>query len=93
VDTQVAQVPKKFPNRYWLQLTVLTVMLQGCAGQMVYSTVSAVSMAVTGKGVPEHGASAATGADCSMLNWLFRDRDYPCELPREPDVTYNRNVF
>ena len=68
-------------------------MLQGCAGQMVYSTVSAVSWAVTGKGVPEHAASEATGADCSMLNWLLGDKAYPCELPREPNATYNRNVF
>jgi len=91
----VASLPKKFPKRYWLQLAVVTVCLQGCAvpvGQMVYNGVSAVSVVTTGKGLPEHGASAATGADCSIYNWLFRDKDYICE-EQDYSKTYNRNAF
>ena len=90
----MASLPKKFPKRYWLQLAVV-VCLQGCAvpvGQMVYNGVSAVSIAATGKGIPEHGASAATGADCSIYNYLFKDKDYICE-EQDYSKTYNRNAF
>jgi hypothetical protein len=94
----VASLPKILSQRYWLQLSlvIVAITLQGCAvpvGQVVYNGVSAVSIATTGKGVPELGASHATGADCSVLNYLFKDRDYVCEQPRETATTYNRNVF
>ena len=94
----MASLPKILSQRYWLQLSlaIAATALPACAvpvGQVVYTSVSAVSVVTTGKGVPELGASEATGADCSMFNYLFRDRDYPCELPREPATTYNRNVF
>lgn len=81
--------------KYWLWLSV-SLMLQGCAvpvGQTVYTGVSAVSMITTAKGVPEHAVGAVSGADCSALNYLVGDRDYVCELPRDPATTYNRNVF
>lgn len=91
----MASLPKILPHRYWLQLALVAV-LPGCAlpvGQVVYNGVSAVSIVTTGKGVPELGASHATGADCSILNYLFKDKDYVCEQPRETATTYNRNVF
>ena len=87
MDTKVATLPK-----YWLQLSI-ALMLQGCAGQIVYTGVSAASVVVTGRGVPEHAASQVSGADCSIGLWLRGDRDYACELPREPHDTYNKNVF
>jgi hypothetical protein len=95
VYPKVAQVPTAVPKRYWLQLTVVIACLQGCAvpvGQIAYNGVSAVSIAATGKGLPEHGASVATGADCSIYNYLFKDKDYICE-EQDYSRTYNRNAF
>ena len=59
---------------------------------MAYNGVSAVSIVTTGKGLPEHGASIATGADCSIYNRLFNNKDYICE-ESDPAKTYNRNAF
>ena len=91
----MASLPKILSQRFGLQLSII-VLLPGCAvpvGQIAYNGVSAVSVVTTGKGLPELGASATTGGDCSIYNYLFKDRDYVCEQPREPATTYNRNVF
>jgi hypothetical protein len=74
---------------------VFTVVLSGCAvpmGQMVYMGTNTVTSVVTQKSIPEHGVSATLGADCSIYNYVFDNKDYYCE---ETDVskTYNRNVF
>jgi hypothetical protein len=91
----VASLPKILSQRLWLELSLVAITLQGCAvpvGQMAYNGVSAVSVVSTGKGLPEHGASIATGADCSIYNYLFNNKDYICE-ESDPAKTYNRNVF
>ena len=91
----MASLPKILSQRFGLQLSII-VLLPGCAvpvGQMAYNGVTAVSVVSTGKGLPEHGASIATGADCSIYNYLFNNKDYVCEQPREPATTYNHNVF
>ena len=92
----MASLPKILSQRFGLQLSIVAITLEGCAvpvGQIAYNGVSAVSVVTTGKGLPELGASATTGGDCSIYNYLFKDRDYVCEQPREPATTYNRNVF
>jgi hypothetical protein len=75
---------------------ILTVTLTGCAApianmaNMAYNGVSAVSVVSTGKGLPELGASAVTNSDCSIYNYLVKNKDYLCEQ-RDPGTTYNRN--
>ena len=77
--------------------TLLTICLalSGCAAPMasvVYNSASVVSIATTNKSLAEHGASTVTSADCSMYNYLFKDRDYLCEQ-RDVSKTYNRTGF
>ena len=91
----MASLPKILSHRYWLELSLIVITLEGCAvpvGQMAYNGVTAVSVVSTGKGLPEHGASIATGADCSIYNYLFNNKDYVCE-ESDPAKTYNRNAF
>jgi hypothetical protein len=57
--------------------------LTGCAA---YNTVSVASMVTTGKGVPDHGVSLATGADCNLIKHLWTGK-YICEQ----SPIYNRN--
>ena len=66
-------------------------MLNACLGYHIYSGVNAITIASTGKGVADHGLSAATGNDCNALN-VAKDKYY-CEIPREPGTTYNRSAF
>jgi hypothetical protein len=71
--------------------TILVIMcLPGCA--IVYTGASTASLAVTGKSIPEHGASWATDSDCSTWNYVFKGNDYVCEQ-RDASRTYNRNTF
>ena len=77
-------------------ITVTTaIAISGCAAPMAsiaYNSASVVSIATTNKSLAEHGASTVTSADCSMYNYLFKDRDYLCEQ-RDPGTTYNRTGF
>jgi hypothetical protein len=71
----------------------MTLAISGCASPMAgiaYNSASAVSVATTNKSLAEHGASTVTQSDCSMLNYLFMNKDYLCEQ-RDPGTTYNRN--
>ena len=64
--------------------------LSGCAAQIAYSSASTVSMITTSKSLPELATSKITGADCSVYNWLFDNKDYLCEV-RDPAKTYTRS--
>jgi hypothetical protein len=57
--------------------------LTGCAA---YNTVSVASMVTTGKSIPDHGVSLATGADCNLIKHLWTGK-YICEQ----SPIYNRN--
>jgi len=67
---------------------ILAVNLSGCAA--IYTGATTVTLASTGKSIPEHGASIATNSDCSTWNYLFKDKDYLCEQ-RDIAKTYNRS--
>lgn len=66
-------------------------MLNACLGYHIYSGVNAVATGTTGKSLPDHSLSLASGNDCNMFN-VFKDKYY-CEVPRESGTTYNRNAF
>jgi hypothetical protein len=69
-------------------ILLLAVNLSGCAA--VYTGASTATLLTTGKSIPEHGASIATGSDCSTWNYLFNGKDYICEQ-RDIAKTYNRH--
>ena len=74
-------------------ILTVTLTLTGCAApiaNMAYNGVSAVSVVSTGKGLPELGASAVTNSDCSIYNYLVKNKDYLCEQ-YDAGKTYNRN--
>lgn len=66
-------------------------MLNACLGYHIYSGVNAVATGATGKSLPDHSLSLASGNDCNVFN-IFQDKYY-CEVPRESGTTYNRNAF
>jgi hypothetical protein len=74
----------------WTLLLVCLINLTGCAA---YTVATATSWGTTGKGMTDHGASLATGADCNASHIVMKNRDFYCEKPREPGTTYNRNAF
>jgi hypothetical protein len=69
---------------------ILAVNLSGCA--MVYTGASTASLIATGKSIPDHAATQATGADCSAVRVLTGEKDFYCEQ-RDVSKTYNRNKF
>ena len=71
----------------WAILFV-TVNLTGCAA--VYTGASTVSLVTTGKSIPDHAATATTGADCSSIKLITGEKDFYCEV-RDPAKTYNRS--
>jgi hypothetical protein len=66
----------------------ITINLTGCAA--VYTGASTVSLVTTGKSIPDHAATQATGADCSAIRVITGEKDFWCEQ-RDPAKTYNRN--
>lgn len=73
----------------WMVLLTVIVLSQGCAA---YTVASGTSWGATGKSLTDHGTSVVTGADCNSA-FVFKDRNYYCEVPRTPDTTYNRNAY
>ena len=73
----------------WLILLV-TIHLTGCA--VVYTGATTASLLTTGKSIPDHAATATTGADCSSIKLITGEKDFYCEV-RDPSKTYNRNKF
>jgi hypothetical protein len=71
-------------------IIILAVNLSGCAA--VYTGASTASLLATGKSIPDHAATQATGADCSALRVVTGEKDFYCE-ERDPSKTYNRNRF
>jgi hypothetical protein len=71
-------------------IIILTANLTGCAA--VYTGASTASLLATGKSIPDHAATQATGADCSALRVVTGEKDFYCE-ERDPSKTYNRNRF
>ena len=67
---------------------ILAVNLSGCA--VVYTGASTASLIATGKSIPDHAATQATGADCSAIRVITGEKDFWCEQ-RDPAKTYNRN--
>ena len=66
-------------------------LLNACMGYHIYSGVNAITTGSTGKSLPDHTLSLASGNDCNAFN-IFQDKYY-CEVPREPGTTYNQNIF
>lgn len=73
----------------WMLILLCILSTTGCA---VYTATSAASWGTTGKSLTDHGTSLVTGADCNSA-YMFKDRDYYCEVPRDPATTYNRSSF
>ena len=71
-------------------IIILAVNLSGCAA--VYTGASTAALVTTGKSIPDHVLTQATGADCSALRVVTGEKDYYCEQ-RDPAKTYNRNRF
>ena len=74
-------------------ILTVTLAVTGCAAtgaNIAYNSASVVSVVTTNKSLAEHGASTVTQSDCSMYNYLFKDRDYLCEQ-RDISKTYNRS--
>jgi hypothetical protein len=71
-------------------IIILAVNLSGCAA--VYTGASTAALVTTGKSIPDHALTQATGADCSALRVVTGEKDYYCEV-RDPAKTYNRNGF
>lgn len=74
----------------WSMIILCIMATSGCAA---YTVVSVSSWGTTGKSLADHGTSLASGADCNSAYMLKDNRDYYCEVPREPGTTYNRNSF
>jgi hypothetical protein len=72
-----------------LALLVTLVALTSCAA---YTGVTVITVAATGQSPSEHLASRATGARCSIYDFLWQDKDYVCEY-QDPAKTYNRSAF
>ena len=69
------------------------VVLSGCAApaaQYAYQGISSGTSLATNKSLPEHALSYVTDADCSVYNYLFRGREYFCEVT-DPGRVYNRS--
>jgi len=71
-------------------ILLVTINLSGCAA--VYTGASTVSLVTTGKSIPDHAATQATGSDCNALRVLTGEKDFYCE-ERDVSKTYNRNRF
>jgi hypothetical protein len=71
-------------------IIILAVNHTGCAA--VYTGASTASLLATGKSIPDHAATQATGADCSALRVVTGEKDFYCE-ERDVSKTYNRNRF
>ena len=71
-------------------IILLAVNLSGCAA--VYTGASTATMLATGKSIPDHVITQATGSDCSALRVVTGEKDYYCEQ-RDISKTYNRNRF
>ena len=69
---------------------ILAVNLSGCA--VIYTGASTASLIATGKSIPDHAATQATGADCSAIRVVTGEKDFYCE-ERDVSKTYNRNRF
>jgi len=69
-----------------LRLAIVIMALASLTGCAAYNTVSVASMVTTGKGVPDHGVSLATGADCNLIKHIWTGK-YICEQ----SLTYNQN--
>ena len=69
---------------------ILVLHLSGCA--VVYTGASTASLIATGKSIPDHAATQATGADCSAIRVVTGEKDFYCE-ERDVSKTYNRNRF
>jgi hypothetical protein len=69
-----------------LRLAIVIMALASLTGCAAYNTVSVASMVTTGKGIPDHGVSLATGADCNLIKHLWTGK-YICEQ----SPIYNRN--
>jgi len=69
-----------------LRLAIVIMALASLTGCAAYNTVSVASMVTTGKGIPDHDVSLATGADCNLIKHLWTGK-YICEQ----SPIYNRN--
>jgi len=76
-------------TRLKLLVAVYLVLTQtGCA---VYVGASTVSLITTGKSIPEHAVSDATGYDCGVINWIEQKHNY-CEIHRDAGTHYVRSL-
>ena len=68
----------------------MTIGLGGCGGivlaglplSQISTATTVVSIAITGKGLGEHGLDVVTGRDCRVLEGLMRDEREICEEPQ-----------
>ena len=68
---------------------ILASALSGCA---VTTGMNVASYIATGKGTTDHATSLVTGADCDSVR-VVTHGGWPCEQPRDPATTYNRNTY
>ena len=76
-----------------MAILVCSLVLSGCAAPMAqyaYQGISSGTSLATNKSLPEHALSYVTSADCSVYNYLFRGREYWCEVT-DPGLVYNRS--
>jgi hypothetical protein len=71
----------------WI-IILLLLTQAGCA--IIYTSASTASLVTTGKSIPDHAATATTGADCSSIKLITGEKDFYCEV-RDPAKTYNRS--
>lgn len=68
------------------RFAIVSAALASLTGCGTYSAVNVGSFVATGKGLTDHGASFATGADCNLLKHIWTGK-YVCEKP----TVYNQH--